>query len=595
MADRATFGFDNYETAAQAAPQTFRLDTDPLASEMPVYKTANGGAVGLTPLIRRNAGDFCDPLTDFPPEHPFFITDGAADVSNVHPGALSSTNPSNAYRYAESGVLIIMDGVEVIQPKYNLIDVQRYLLGNAWHYSAVKAKATAATELGYEWVYDRKSQPGILSEATKALSAFEERIYARNHKDLATLLREQAIDFFSTGNKTIEIAYTMGGKVDCLYSVPAVTVFRHPVYPIAVQALPEWSSWSTLIPFDNQRTGAGLQIRAVMPLFMSGWSRDTILQHFPDVNPELVFNNEMVHVANSVISTDPFYGVADILPALAAMFGDNAANDYNWQFFENNAVPRYAVTISGGRVDKKVTKMIIDFFNEEIQGRNHRTVVIPLPRDMQANFQALDATPNEASFINFKKLNREEIAAVHSIPPSEIGLWENANKANSQQQAKNYFLKVIRPCQAKDEAMMNRILKHGLGLSDVRFRFKNVEYTDDQERATAQMTKAQGFKNYMDGISNALKTIQMLANGQATGGSGGGASGWGNRQQSTSSGSGSSSSSGSSSGGSAPAQVTQTPLLTKEEAKKYVKQLMEQIESAPAIFELEDTLAGNYD
>ena len=142
------------------------------------------------------------------------------------------------------------------------------------------------------------------------------------------------------------------------------------------------------------------------------------------------------------------------------MFGDNAANDYNWQFFQNNAVPRYAVTIAGGRVTNEVKQMVVDFFNREIQGRAHRTIVIPLPRDMTANFQALDATPNDMSFVNYKKLNREEIAAVHSIPPSEIGLWENANKANANQQAKNYFLKVIRPYQAKDEAMMNRILHY---------------------------------------------------------------------------------------------------------------------------------------
>ena len=146
---------------------------------------------------------------------------------------------------------------------------------------------------------------------------------------------------------------------------------------------------------------------------------------------------------------------------------------------------------------------------------------------MTANFQALDATQNEASFIQFKKLNREEIAAAHSIPPSEIGLWENANKANANQQAKNYFLKVIRPYQAKDEAMMNRILRHGLGVTDVVFRFKNVEYTDDQERAAVAMTKAQSYKYYLDGLANVIKTVQGLANGQAAGGgSGGGSFGW---------------------------------------------------------------------
>lgn len=579
MADRATLGVSSIQEVLGAAPQTFLLDYEPTASEIPVYKSSNGGAVGLTRISRN--GDFCSPPTDIRiPDAGIYITGPTADVHDIHPSARAG---EGMYSRAMGGVMIIMDGIEVIQPKYNLIDIQGYLVGNPWHYAAVKAKATAATELGYEWRYTKKNQKGVISSNMKALSSFEDRIYARNHKDLATLLRDQALDFFSTGNKTLEVAYNMGGKVDCIYSVPAITVFRHPVYPVAVQAIPEWDSWGSIMPFDGQNPRAGLQVKAVMPLYMSGLYKEDLQKLFPDVPPALFTDNEMVHVTNAMISTDPFYGVADILPALSAMFGDNAANDYNWQFFENNAVPRYAVTISGGRVDKQVSKSVVDFFNREIQGRNHRTIVIPLPRDMTANFQALDATQNDASFIQFKKLNREEIAAAHSVPPSEIGLWEDANKANSSQQAKNYFLKVIRPYQAKDEAMMNRILKYGMGISDVVFKFKNVEYTDDQEKATVQQTRADAHKKYIESLSSAIITIQGLAAKavQPTQKPGAPA---GKQNKSVE-----------------PNQqapmpmVDEHPVLTKAEAKEKIRVLIDKIMDSDSLFDLDGAVESSLD
>jgi hypothetical protein len=268
------------------------------------------------------------------------------------------------------------------------------------------------------------------------------------------------------------------------------------------------------------------------------------------------------------------------------MFGDNAANDYNWQFFENNAIPRYAVTITGGKVDEKVKNNILRFFNEQIHGQNHRTIVLPVPRNMVAEFKALDATPNEGSFLNYKKLNREEIAAVHRVPPSEIGLWEDANKANSSQQSKNFFLKVIKPYQSQDEAMMNRILQYGLGIDDIKFAFKNVEYTDDQERATVILTRANAHKMYVDSLVNAINALNSAGGGGKSGGMGGGG-GWGNSGKSTT-GTGSSGDGGST----APAPLPD-PVLPKGEAAELIRILMERIKNATDTFGIEEPVSGS--
>lgn len=409
-----------------------------------------------------------------------------------------------------SQIIFAGTGLQLARPRYPLLAVHRYLLGNPWHFTCVMAKAGAATELGYDWVSSKTARRGIVTSQSKRLIEFEDRLYERTHKDLPSMLKEVSIDFFSTGNMNMELQYTMGGLLDCMYSIPAVTCFRHAHLPLGVQCLSENQALNSYyqLPLDVSHM---LGVQAVMPLFMSGLTLD----QYQDLIPEYqrthqVGYSEMLHETNSILSTDPVYGIADILPALAALLGDNAATDYNLQFFENNAVPRYAVTISGGRVTDKVKQDIVTFLDKHIRGKNHRTIVIPLPTNVSAKFEALDSKPAEGSFISYKKINREEIAAVHKVPPSEIGLWENSNKANSSQQAKNYFLKVIQPFQARLERMMNRAVRSGLKISNYQFKFRNVEYTDDQERATVQDTLARAMQARTNSLTQAITTVQTL-------------------------------------------------------------------------------------
>lgn len=379
-----------------------------------------------------------------------------------------------------------LGSVPIALPLFPLISVHRFLLSNPWHYACVSAKATATTDLGFTWVSDTATKRGVSNTQWKRLLAFEERVYKNNHQDLSGVLKTGAMDYYSCGNMFFEVQLTDGNLLDSIYAVPAVTCFRHPFYPLVAQIPAKYDGSSLSLAFNQ------FEPTAVLPLFMSDldMNNPAIQALIPARQRTLAGKSEIVLEANYVNSSDPLYGIGDIIAALPSLLGDNAAAQYNLQFFENNAVPRYAVTISGGRVTAAVVKSIGDFLDTEIKRQNHRTIVIPLPRGFTAEFKPLDNTPNEGSFLNYKKINREEIAAVHKIPPSEIGLWESANKANSSQQSKNYFTKVIKPNQAILERMMNRIIQRHLGITKYTFKFNNVEFTDDQEKATVLETQA---------------------------------------------------------------------------------------------------------
>jgi capsid portal protein len=52
------------------------------------------------------------------------------------------------------------------------------------------------------------------------------------------------------------------------------------------------------------------------------------------------------------------------------------AGDFNIQFFENNAVPQYAILVKGGELAKGTRKRIEEYFREHIKGQAHKTLIL---------------------------------------------------------------------------------------------------------------------------------------------------------------------------------------------------------------------------
>ena len=419
-------------------------------------------------------------------------------------------NRSTIFDPANGGAIINMYNLNIALPRYPLHRVHSFLMANPWHYACVQAKASAATELGYIWepTGNRyKRRPRIQSQQAKMLMEFEDRIYVNSHKDLATVLKDISIDYFSCGNMFMEVAYTPLGKVNAVYSASATTCFKLANIPAVCQIIPK--DMEGTLPILDSLWAASSSL-AIVPLFKSAISTADIGNLLPaDYKKVYKPDSKIVHEANYVISTDPFYGVSDILPSLSAILGDVAANDYNLQFFQHNAVPRYAVLLKGGKVSQQNKEEIVKFLNESVLQQHHRTIVIPLGRGMEAEFKALDVTPNEASFLKLKEMNRNEIIAVHRVPPSKVGMWENSNRSNGVQQDKDFFLEVTRPYQARVERMINRVIQD-MGITEFRFKFKEVSWADEKAQADAQSVLANAANARITALKNMLDLVKSL-------------------------------------------------------------------------------------
>lgn len=434
-----------------------------------------------------------------------------------------------------SPTLYAVNGLAIASPAYDPLRAHSLMIGNPWNYACITAKARAATKLGFGFRLADSvvSETGKLDVMDKTLPVYYQRriqqeigvlreffynVLQYTGQSFSDVLYSMSIDYFSTGNAYLEIVRSVLGKLMGVMVIPSISVYRHKYAPLYLQ-LPGFYSGSSyhdimkaLLEEDNNEN---LYDYTVFPRLFSNIKRSTYFSYLSEKQQKRPYDNYIMPLHNIIPSTDMLYGVSDGLSAIASILGDNAASDYNLQFFTNSAVPRYAITLEGApKLMEDTRDKILKFFKDEVKGQAHRTIVIPVPRNAQAKFHPLETQQNDGSFLNYKMINREEIATIHGVPPSEIGLWESANKANALQQSKNFFLKTISPYQRTLEKYLNMLFKHTLGVQLLEFKFKNVEYTDDTEKAELDKTIADiknSQLNALVGAVNALKGTTFSA------------------------------------------------------------------------------------
>ncbi|QLG47903.1 phage portal protein [Natrinema halophilum] len=174
--------------------------------------------------------------------------------------------------------------------------------------------------------------------------------------------------------------------------------------------------------------------------------------------------NELIFVTNpSPLSDD--YGVPDWVSATRTIAADEAAKDYNADFFDNDTIPRFAIKVKGGALKEESKKDLRQMLNG-LREEPHRTVILEvdkfetdLDEDVEIDLEPLgQGISEEMSFEAFREKNEAEIAKVLEIPPIKIGNTETSNRSNSDVQDREFALEVIQPEQHKFSERLYRIL-----------------------------------------------------------------------------------------------------------------------------------------
>ena len=101
-----------------------------------------------------------------------------------------------------------------------------------------------------------------------------------------------------------------------------------------------------------------------------------------------------------------------------------AATIYNAAFFQNHAMPSYAIKVTGGKISDKVKSAIKSFFQNDIKGIDnaHKTIFIPLTGKTEINFEKLSENIKDMDFEKMLNISRDNIVSAHGVPPRMLGI-----------------------------------------------------------------------------------------------------------------------------------------------------------------------------
>lgn len=362
---------------------------------------------------------------------------------------------------------------DVVTPPYEMSTLAGLYDSSAIHNAAVNARVMNTVGLGFHFVETNKtkrrleraqSNPARLSkvrsEMQDEMQKMEERFEEFNTEEtmIETLVRVW-LDVLTVGNGFLEIGRNNSGKIGYIGHVPA-----------------------TLVRVRRKRDGFvqianSNKIQAVF--FRSFQDSETIDPINNDPNP-----NELIHF-KIYSPNSTYYGIPPAVSAAAAVVGDKFAKEYNIDYFENKAIPRYAIIIKGAKLSQKSKQELVNYFRQEVKGRNHGTLVIPLPAslggDTDIKFEKLEAGIQDASFDKYRKSNRDEILVANRVPPPKVGVYDNANLAVSRDADKTFKTQVIGPDQSIIEKKINKIICEFTDL--ILIKFNHIDLIDDDIRS----------------------------------------------------------------------------------------------------------------
>jgi PBSX family phage portal protein len=384
--------------------------------------------------------------------------DSALAVQSGTGAQSKAINPGMVYRNAY-GLF------DVITPPYDLYELANYYDTSFANHAAIDAKVENIVGLGYDFVISDKTTMKLEAQQdATAVSRARNRIErlkiqlrdwleSLNQDESFTLIMEKVItDLHSTGNGYIEIGRTVTGDIGYVGHIPATTIRVRRLHDGFVQVIGNKVTY-----FRN-----------------FGASNNNPITD--DKRP-----NEIIHLKEySPLNT--FYGVPDVIAAMPSLLGDALASQYNIDYFQNKAVPRYIVTLKGAQLSAESEDKLFRFLQTGLKGQSHRTLYIPLPGDSETNkvefkMEPIENGVQEGSFSVYRKQNRDDILVAHQVPLSKLGGGDSSAIAASLAQDRTFKEQVARPAQRNIEKVLNKIIREKTDI--VELKFNELTLTDE--------------------------------------------------------------------------------------------------------------------
>lgn len=364
-------------------------------------------------------------------------------------------------------------------PPYNLDSLVDLSTENDTHWACISLKARNIVGLGHTWKETYKTKEArsnfedddekmkkFAKKLQRVTLAMDEWLDGLNEEDeLAETFLQVWLDVEATGNGYLEIGRNRDGSIGYLGHIPAATMRVRAARDGFVQLVYAGQSSHSLGKNDK-------------PIFF---------RNFGDLETPDLFGkdprpNEVIHIKKHS-PKNAYYGVPDIIAAMSSVAGEKFANEYNLDYFENKAVPRYALIVKGAKLSLQAERKILDYFRREVKGKHHGTLYIPVPAHMGSNvdvkLEPIENKVQEAGFEKYRQGNRSSIAMVHNVPLSKLGVGGSVTAAREDDKA--FKVQVCKPDQKRFAQKVNRIIKTKTDL--FKFEFEEYDLIDEETKS----------------------------------------------------------------------------------------------------------------
>lgn len=299
---------------------------------------------------------------------------------------------------------------------------------NPYHQRAILVKALAAVGLGYDLVNaDDEPQPDL-----------EPAWEAQWGNHFRPQILSLAVDLENFGNGYLEVAPAYDGSKS-IYWVPGSTM------------------WATQTGYRQEI----LNRRVDWPAY-DGTERG--IHHIRLYNPEC-----------------SYYGLPEWYSCLNSILLDSYATVWNKNFFANNCMPAWAITVDG-QLDDDAEANIKSFFQANFKGiANARRVLLLAGSNLKVSFEKLQADARDMDFKDMKSTCRDEVVTAHGVPPRLLGIMQAGQLGGGgemQAQLKFFVQSQVFGRQQLLSEYLQPLLPEGISI-----RFKQMDITATEEDA----------------------------------------------------------------------------------------------------------------
>lgn len=332
---------------------------------------------------------------------------------------------------------------DLVTPPYTMLSLTRLPLVNTFHNKCISVKAADIVGKGY-----RIELIEGLEKNEEQIKKLEEFIREAPEKGrtFGQIVNNWAVDRLTTGNGGLEIARDAKKLPVLMVHIPFYTLQVHK----------DNKKWCHLV--DTEEVW---------------FKRFGVEENYDKKTGEEQDKFNMKTSAHELLllqnytSLSSYYGIPEIISAITAIMGNKFEADYNLQFFQNMAMPRYAIVVTGGKLSRDLKRKIKNYFTREVKGSAHGTLFFEIETTeegapkIEVEFKELDIRDKDSSFRFYRKGLIEEILVANGIPPYKLGIPLHGSLGGSlgEELIDNYVSCEIEPLQTEIEDLLYLVTK----------------------------------------------------------------------------------------------------------------------------------------